>query len=192
MISPRRGSSSTSRSRPARMSRCRAIAPIICSTCCACATARPFSSSTGATANGARRCRGRRGARPSCGSASGRARRSWGPDIDYCFAPLKHARLDYMVQKAVEMGARRLRPVITRRTQVARVNRERMRANAIEAAEQCGILAIPDDRGGRPARPLPGRAGAGAAARPVRRGCARRRSRRRAAGGARSEPAIAC
>ena len=67
-----------------------------------------------------------------------------GPDIDYCFAPLKHARLDYMVQKAVEMGAGRLIPVATKRTQVARVNLARMRANAIEAAEQCGILAIPE------------------------------------------------
>ena len=59
------------------------------------------------------------------------------------FAPLKHARLDYMVQKAVEMGAARLTPILTRHTQVARVNLERMRANAIEAAEQCGILALP-------------------------------------------------
>lgn len=67
-----------------------------------------------------------------------------GPDIDYCFAPLKHARLDYIVQKAVEMGARRLCPVVTHRTQVARVNGERMHANAVEAAEQCGILAVPD------------------------------------------------
>lgn len=67
-----------------------------------------------------------------------------GPDIDYCFAPLKHARLDYIVQKAVEMGARRLYPVVTQRTQVSRVNAERMRANAVEAAEQCGILAVPD------------------------------------------------
>ena len=65
-------------------------------------------------------------------------------DLDYLFAPLKHARLDYMVQKAVEMGATRLRPVTTRRTQVARVNLERMRANVIEAAEQCGILALPE------------------------------------------------
>ena len=64
-------------------------------------------------------------------------------DLHYLFAPLKHARLDYMVEKAVEMGAGRLRPVITRHTQVARVNRERMEANAIEAAEQCGILSIP-------------------------------------------------
>jgi 16S rRNA (uracil1498-N3)-methyltransferase len=64
------------------------------------------------------------------------------PDIVYAFAPLKHARLDYMVQKAVEMGASRLQPVLTRHTQVARVNCERMRANAIEAAEQCGILTL--------------------------------------------------
>lgn len=65
-------------------------------------------------------------------------------DLRYMFAPLKHARLDYMVQKAVEIGVSRLCPVLTRRTQVARVNLERMRANAIEAAEQCGILAIPE------------------------------------------------
>jgi 16S rRNA (uracil1498-N3)-methyltransferase len=65
-------------------------------------------------------------------------------DLHYWFAPLKHARLDYMVQKAVEMGAARLQPVLTRYTQAARVNLNRMRANAIEAAEQCGILALPD------------------------------------------------
>jgi 16S rRNA (uracil1498-N3)-methyltransferase len=59
------------------------------------------------------------------------------------FAPLKHARLDYMVQKAVEMGVGALKPVFTARTQAARVNLERMRANAIEAAEQCGILTVP-------------------------------------------------
>ena len=66
------------------------------------------------------------------------------PDVDYLFAPLKHARLDYMAQKAVEMGARRLRPVITRRTQASRVNLDRLRANAQEAAEQCGILWLPE------------------------------------------------
>src|SRR5436305_9334210 len=64
------------------------------------------------------------------------------PDLAYVFAPLKHARLDYMVQKAVEMGAAALQPVLTRFTQVARVNGERMRANVIEAAEQCGILSL--------------------------------------------------
>jgi len=63
-------------------------------------------------------------------------------DVRYAFAPLKHARLDYIVQKAVEMGASALSPVITRHTQVSRVNLERMRANVIEAAEQCGILNI--------------------------------------------------
>jgi 16S rRNA (uracil1498-N3)-methyltransferase len=62
--------------------------------------------------------------------------------LRYAFAPLKHARLDYMVQKAVEMGASALSPVLTQHTQVSRVNLERMRANVIEAAEQCGILSI--------------------------------------------------
>jgi len=65
-------------------------------------------------------------------------------DLHYWFAPLKHSRLDYMAQKAVEMGAARLQPVMTRHTQAARVNLERMQANAIEAAEQCGILTLPD------------------------------------------------
>jgi 16S rRNA (uracil1498-N3)-methyltransferase len=64
------------------------------------------------------------------------------PDIAYVFAPLKHARLDYIVQKAVEMGAAKLQPVTTRFTQVSRVNLERMSANVIEAAEQCGILSL--------------------------------------------------
>jgi 16S rRNA (uracil1498-N3)-methyltransferase len=72
------------------------------------------------------------------------------PDLVYVFAPLKHARLDYMVQKAVEMGASSLQPVLTRFTQVSRVNRDRMRANVIEAAEQCGILSI-----ARVAEPVP-------------------------------------
>jgi len=65
-------------------------------------------------------------------------------DLHFLFAPLKHARLDYLVQKAVEMGVSRLQPVLTRHTQVARVNLDRMRANAIEAAQQCGILALPE------------------------------------------------
>jgi len=64
------------------------------------------------------------------------------PDIAYVFAPLKHARLDYMVQKAVEMGASALVPILTRHTHVSRVNTERMRANVVEAAEQCGILSL--------------------------------------------------
>ncbi|HYW61677.1 MAG TPA: 16S rRNA (uracil(1498)-N(3))-methyltransferase [Bradyrhizobium sp.] len=64
------------------------------------------------------------------------------PNLTYAFAPLKHARLDYMVQKAAEMGAATLQPVLTRFTQVTRVNSERMRANVVEAAEQCGILSL--------------------------------------------------
>ena len=66
------------------------------------------------------------------------------PDIDYLFAPLKHARLDFVAQKAVEMGARRLRPILTRRTQVTRLNIERLTANAIEACEQCGVIWTPE------------------------------------------------
>lgn len=66
------------------------------------------------------------------------------PPLDYLFAPLKHARLDYLAQKAVEMGARSLRPVITQRTQAARVNLDRLAANAREACEQCGIIWLPE------------------------------------------------
>ncbi|MBC7832616.1 MAG: 16S rRNA (uracil(1498)-N(3))-methyltransferase [Hyphomicrobium sp.] len=66
-----------------------------------------------------------------------------GPDVHYLFAPLKHARLDYMVQKVTEMGVAHLQPVLTHHTVAARVNLERMRANAIEAAEQCGVLRVP-------------------------------------------------
>jgi 16S rRNA (uracil1498-N3)-methyltransferase len=65
-------------------------------------------------------------------------------DLQYVFAPLKHARLDYLIQKAVEMGVSHIQPILTRRTQVDRINGERMRANAIEAAEQCGILNLPE------------------------------------------------
>jgi len=64
-------------------------------------------------------------------------------ELACAFAPLKHARLDYTVQKAVELGVASLTPVITQHTQVSRVNLERMRANVIEAAEQCGVLAVP-------------------------------------------------
>lgn len=67
-----------------------------------------------------------------------------GPDIHYLFAPLKRARLDYMVQKATELGVARLQPVLTRHTVAERINLDRMRANVVEAAEQCGILRIPE------------------------------------------------
>ena len=65
------------------------------------------------------------------------------PDLVYCFAPLKQGRLDYLVQKAVEMGVGRLQPVITKHTQLSSVGLDRLRANVVAAAEQCGILAIP-------------------------------------------------
>jgi len=67
------------------------------------------------------------------------------PDLVYCFAPLKVGRLDYLVQKAVEMGAGTMVPVITQHTQM-KPGIDRLRANAVEAAEQCGILAIPEVR----------------------------------------------
>jgi len=67
-----------------------------------------------------------------------------GPDLHYLFAPIKRARLDYMAQKATEMGVSRLQPAITRRTIAERVNTDRLQANAIEAAEQCGILRVPE------------------------------------------------
>lgn len=70
-----------------------------------------------------------------------------GPDLHYLFAPLKRSRLDYMVQKATEMGVARLQPVLTRHTVAERVNGDRMRANVIEAAEQCGILRVPEIAG---------------------------------------------
>lgn len=67
-----------------------------------------------------------------------------GPDLHYLFAPVKRARLDFMVEKATELGVSAIRPVITRRTVVERVKLERMHANAIEAAEQCGVLRVPE------------------------------------------------
>jgi 16S rRNA (uracil1498-N3)-methyltransferase len=69
-----------------------------------------------------------------------------GPDLHYLFAPIKRARVDYMAQKATEMGVSVLQPVITRRTVAERVNADRLHANAVEAAEQCGILRVPDVR----------------------------------------------
>lgn len=64
-------------------------------------------------------------------------------DLHYLFSPLKRARQDYLVQKATEMGASLIQPVKMARTVAERVKLERMRANAIEAAEQCGILSVP-------------------------------------------------
>jgi 16S rRNA (uracil1498-N3)-methyltransferase len=70
------------------------------------------------------------------------------PDIWLVFAPVKKTPSDYLVQKATELGASCLLPVFTRRTIVSRVNQERMRANAVEAAEQSGRLDVPEIREG--------------------------------------------
>ena len=64
-------------------------------------------------------------------------------DLRYLFVPLKQARLDYMIQKAVEMGVGRITPVLSDFGQVRKINPERLTANAIEAAEQCGLLSLP-------------------------------------------------
>jgi len=66
-----------------------------------------------------------------------------GPPVRYLFAPLKRARLDYMAQKATELGVAAMQPVLTRRTNVSRLNEDRIRANIIEAAEQCGVMRLP-------------------------------------------------
>ncbi|MCP5371101.1 MAG: 16S rRNA (uracil(1498)-N(3))-methyltransferase [Hyphomicrobiales bacterium] len=65
------------------------------------------------------------------------------PDLWLCFAPLKKTATDFVVEKATELGASRLVPVVTRRTAAARVNTERLRATAREAAEQCERLTLP-------------------------------------------------
>ncbi|MDL2407556.1 16S rRNA (uracil(1498)-N(3))-methyltransferase [Rhizobium calliandrae] len=65
-------------------------------------------------------------------------------DLHYLFAPLKVGRLDYLVQKAVEMGAGLLQPVMTQHVQGKITNLDKLKANVIEAAEQCGILGVPD------------------------------------------------
>jgi 16S rRNA (uracil1498-N3)-methyltransferase len=68
------------------------------------------------------------------------------PDLHFMFAPLKTGRLDYLVEKAVEIGAGVIRPVITQHTQNHRISAAKLQINALEAAEQCGILAVPQVR----------------------------------------------
>ncbi len=67
-----------------------------------------------------------------------------GPDLHLLFAPVKKARTDFIAEKATEMGCRRLAPVFTRFTNSERINADRLRAHAVEAAEQCGILSVPE------------------------------------------------
>jgi 16S rRNA (uracil1498-N3)-methyltransferase len=68
------------------------------------------------------------------------------PDLWLCFAPIKRARIDYIAEKATELGVAVLQPVLTQHTAVDRVNVERLRANAIEAAEQTERLTVPEVR----------------------------------------------
>ena len=64
-------------------------------------------------------------------------------DLWFGFAPLKSGRLDYLVQKATEMGAGTIQPVITRFTQISKLKADKLHANIIEAAEQCEVLTVP-------------------------------------------------
>ena len=66
------------------------------------------------------------------------------PDLWLAFAPIKRARIDWLVEKATELGVARLIPVTTRRTMIERLNLDRLRAHIVEAAEQCGRTVLPD------------------------------------------------
>ncbi|WP_299648163.1 16S rRNA (uracil(1498)-N(3))-methyltransferase [uncultured Tateyamaria sp.] len=66
------------------------------------------------------------------------------PDLWLMFAPIKKARTDFIVEKAAEMGARRILPVQTDFTNAGRVQRDRLQAHAVEAAEQCGGTYVPE------------------------------------------------
>jgi 16S rRNA (uracil1498-N3)-methyltransferase len=88
----------------------------------------------------------KRGARLTVGAQLREAEPEVEPDLWLVFAPIKRARLDWLVEKATELGVSALLPVWTARTQVERVNLERLRAHAIEAAEQSERLSIPEIR----------------------------------------------
>lgn len=66
------------------------------------------------------------------------------PDVELLFAPIKKARTDFIVEKAAEMGVRAVRPVFTRRTNAERIRLDKLRAHAVEAAEQCGGMDVPE------------------------------------------------
>jgi 16S rRNA (uracil1498-N3)-methyltransferase len=68
------------------------------------------------------------------------------PDLWLCFAPVKRARIDYIAEKATELGVSVLQPIVTQHTAVERVNIDRLRANAVEAAEQTERLSVPEVR----------------------------------------------
>jgi 16S rRNA (uracil1498-N3)-methyltransferase len=66
------------------------------------------------------------------------------PDLWLIFAPIKKARTDFIVEKAVELGAARILPVQTQHTNSERIRQDRLQAHAVEAAEQCGATAVPE------------------------------------------------
>jgi len=72
------------------------------------------------------------------------ADQKWEQDLWYLFAPIKKARVDYVIQKATELGVSRISPVITNRTNLDRIKQDKMVANSIEAAEQCGRMTVPE------------------------------------------------
>ena len=109
-------------------------------------------------AGDARRCAARRRRSAEVGERT--REQAAEPDVWLCFAPVKRARIDYIAEKATELGVAVLQPVLTQHTAVERVNVERLRANAIEAAEQTERLSRA--RGARAGRPR-------AAARPTGR-----------------------
>jgi len=84
---------------------------------------------------------GKRGGEVLCGQHS--APLQMPPDVWLCFAPIKKARIQYIVEKAVEMGVRRIVPMMTEYTNSERIRPERLQAHAIEAAEQCGATYVP-------------------------------------------------
>ena len=88
-----------------------------------------------------------RGKKAAVARVAGRLReQGLEPDVWFCFAPVKRARIDYIAEKATELGASVLQPIVTRHTAVERVNVDRLRANAIEAAEQTERLTVPEVR----------------------------------------------
>ena len=101
------------------------------------------------------------------------------PDLWLLFAPIKRARLDWLVEKATELGVSALLPVWTARTQSERLNLERLRAHAVEAAEQSERLSVPELRPPERARPRARRLACRAASRRLRRERCRRADRRR-------------
>lgn len=74
------------------------------------------------------------------------------PDLWLLFAPIKKARTDFIVEKAVELGVRRILPVQTDHTNSERIRRDRLQAHAVEAAEQCGATFVPEVADLRPLR----------------------------------------